>query len=203
MTNTVDKSKDRCRLEIYPSDSRVRSRTRRLVLRALGYFPFERIEHAVGRIRMARLRQRLASCGEQTFISDGLLVERPELTHLGEYVSIGPNISIMGAGGVYIRDGAMLATGTLILTTQHDPTAETMRKTGVHGRIEIGEFSWIGAGAILLPGISIGEHAVVGAGAVVTKDIPPYALAVGIPARVLRDRREPIDKKTGEPACHG
>ena len=203
MTHTADKCKDRRRLVINPPDSRVGSRTKQMVLRVLGYFPFERIEHAVASIRVARLKQRLASCGERTVISDGLFVERPELACLGEDVSIGPNISIMGAGGVDIRDGAMLATGTLILTTQHDPTADAMRTTGVHGRIEIGEFSWIGAGAILLPGISIGKHAVVGAGAVVTKDIPPYALAVGIPARVLRDRREPIDTRIGEPACHG
>ena len=52
--------------------------------------------------------------------------------------------------------------------------------------IRIGDDVWIGAGAIILPGVTIGEGAVVGAGAVVTKDIPPFAIVVGNPAKIIR-----------------
>ncbi len=52
--------------------------------------------------------------------------------------------------------------------------------------VRIGDEVWIGGGAILLPGVTIGKGSVIGAGAVVTKDIPPYTVAVGNPARVLR-----------------
>ena len=53
-------------------------------------------------------------------------------------------------------------------------------------RITIGNDVWLGAGVIVLPGITIGECSVIGAGAVVTKDIPPYSIAVGNPARVIK-----------------
>jgi acetyltransferase-like isoleucine patch superfamily enzyme len=59
------------------------------------------------------------------------------------------------------------------------------------GPVEIGHDVWIGANAIILSGVSIGSGAVIGAGAIVTKDIPPYAIAVGNPARVIRYRFSP------------
>ena len=143
----------------------------------------------MGRIRAERMRRRFGSCGERVGIDTGLVSDHPELLSIGNDVSIGTDVGIMGAGGVVIRTGAMLATRTLILTTQHDPKAEIMRDGAVHSGVDIGEFAWIGASAILLPGARVGHHAIVGAGAVVTREIPPYALAVGVPARVVRDRR--------------
>jgi acetyltransferase-like isoleucine patch superfamily enzyme len=79
-----------------------------------------------------------------------------------------------------------------VLAVNHvmsDPDRPIMDQwiTAVGIRIEDG--AWIGAGAIVLDGVTVGKHAVVGAGAVVTSDIPPHALAVGAPARVIRDMK--------------
>jgi acetyltransferase-like isoleucine patch superfamily enzyme len=162
--------------------------------------PVNFIDRLLNRVRVAKIKRSLGFCGDRVVISNGLLVEQPQLVSVGSDVSFGPDVSIMGAGGVVIGKGAMLATRTLIVTTQHDPRASSMRQSAVHSKVEIGEFCWIGAGAILLPGVRIGLQAVVGAGAVVTRDVPPYGLAVGVPARTLRDRRTPSADE-GVP-CH-
>jgi maltose O-acetyltransferase len=57
--------------------------------------------------------------------------------------------------------------------------------------ITIGSDSWVGGGAIILPGVTVGEHCVVGAGAVVTKDVPAYSVVAGNPARVIRQLERP------------
>lgn len=56
------------------------------------------------------------------------------------------------------------------------------------GPVTVGEYVWIGFGAAILPGVTVGDHSVIGAGSVVTKDIPPFVIAAGNPARVLRQR---------------
>ncbi len=166
-----------------------RASAKELLLGVLSNIPLEWIERAVTSVRNARWKQKLQFCGSRVVISHGFLIERPELAYFEDDVSLGPNVSIMGAGGVAIRKNAMLATRTLILTTQHDRMADDMRDTGLHSEVEIGESAWIGAGVIILPGVHVGAHAVIGAGAVVTKNVPPFALALGIPARVVGDRR--------------
>ena len=85
----------------------------------------------------------------------------------------------------------MIATGVTILTTQHDSTAPIMRKTAIHKPVTIGKEVWVGAGAIILPGVSIGDNSIVAAGAVVTHDVEPYQIVGGVPAKVLWDRRSP------------
>jgi maltose O-acetyltransferase len=59
-----------------------------------------------------------------------------------------------------------------------------------YSKVRIGNDVWIGYHAIILPGVSIGDGAIIGAGSIVTRDIPPYTVAAGVPARVVRDRKE-------------
>lgn len=88
----------------------------------------------------------------------------------------------------------------MILTGGHDPNefGEARRKSSNSLPIHIEEGVWLGTRCIILGGVTIGQHAVIGAGAVVTQDIPSYALAVGVPARVVKYYGTTYQGKVGE-----
>lgn len=113
---------------------------------------------------------------------------------LGRSVSVNARASIDGGrAGVEIGDGTRIAGGAQIWAFDHgiDP-ALPIREQRVRSRgIRIGEDVWIGANAGVTDGVTIGDHAVVGMGAVVTRDLPPWSIAVGVPAQVIGDRRQP------------
>lgn len=105
---------------------------------------------------------------------------------------IGPN-AVLGAGApVRIGSGCQIGAGFMLSAEEHEiDIAETLLGGDVTKRgIEIGDGCWIGNRVTILDGVTVGDGAVIGAGAVVTKDIPTMAVAVGVPARVIRRRRE-------------
>ena len=102
---------------------------------------------------------------------------------IGEGVAINSFAKIFGHGGVTVGNNAQIGPGALLTTTSHD--MENKMQTSFHP-IRIGDWSWIGANATVLPGITIGEHCIIGAGSMVTKDIPSYSVAVGSPAKVIK-----------------
>lgn len=108
--------------------------------------------------------------------------------HLGDHVFINFNCVILDGGVVRIGSNVMLAPGVLINTPQH-PIDPDERRTSLEyvEPVTIGDDVWIGAGAIICPGVTIGSGSVIGAGAVVVKDIPPRSVAVGNPARVIKN----------------
>ena len=168
-----------------------KGRTRNLLANIVCLFPVERLYDFFEKIRLKRLRQNLKYCGKGVVLRKGFLVMAPEKLYLANDVSFAVNVSIMGGGGCTIGLGSMIATGVTILTTQHDPAAPIMRKTGIHKPVTIGKEVWIGTGAIILPGVSIGDNSIVAAGAVVTHDVKPYQVVGGVPAKFLWDRRSP------------
>jgi acetyltransferase-like isoleucine patch superfamily enzyme len=112
---------------------------------------------------------------------------------LADEVSINARVTIDGGGaGVRIGAGTRIATGVSIFAFNHAlDAARTIREQPVTSEgITIGADVWIGANAGITDGVTIGDHAVVGMGAVVTKDVPPWAIVAGSPARVIGDRRE-------------
>lgn len=89
---------------------------------------------------------------------------------------------------VWIGDRVLIGSGVSFETVRHGLYWIPGQGRGdVHGRICIEDEAWIGAGAIILGGVTVGRGATVGAGAVVTKDVPPYTVVVGVPARVIRE----------------
>ena len=105
--------------------------------------------------------------GERTFVNFGLVALDVAPITIGDDVQIGPNVQL--------------------LTPTHPLEAEPRRAKWESARpIAIGDNVWLGGGVIVLPGVSIGENTVVGAGAVVTRDLPADVVAVGNPARVVR-----------------
>ena len=117
---------------------------------------------------------------------------------IGDNVVIRPNTILFanpfsqfgGRGSITIEDDVLFGPSVQMFTGKHrfsDPTAPIIEQGLEEPKnIVIKKGSWIGAGAIILPGVTIGERVVIGAGSVVTRDIPDGALAVGVPAKVIR-----------------
>jgi acetyltransferase-like isoleucine patch superfamily enzyme len=118
---------------------------------------------------------------------------------VGRRSLIGESCILRGQGGITIGDDVYLGTLVQILAVNHvfHDTTRPISMQGITAQgISIGDGSWIGSGAIILDGVRIGRNVVVGAGAVVTKDIPDYCIAVGNPARVIRNlRTDPLSNE--------
>lgn len=109
---------------------------------------------------------------------------------------IGEACILRGQGGIAIGDDVYLGTLVQVLAVNHvfADTGRPISQQGITAAgISIADGAWVGSGAIILDGVRIGRNAVVGAGSVVTRDVPDYSIAVGNPARVVRDlRRDPL-----------
>ena len=130
--------------------------------------------------------------GEGCFYLDLIVWLNGDRIELGERVAFNYGCYVNGFGGLVIHDGAEFGPYTMIHTANHetdDPhrpvTAQGWRDDGP---LRVGRNAWIGMGACVLPGVTIGEGCIVGAGSVVTRDLPPFTLCVGNPARVVRER---------------
>ena len=122
---------------------------------------------------------------------DTLRIYTPFYAGFGRNIRVGKHVFInscclfMDRGGITIGDGTFIGPNVNLITTGHglDPSD---RRTTISRPIVLGRNVWIGAAAIVLPGVTIGDNSVIGAGAVVTRDVPAFAVAAGNPARVIR-----------------
>ncbi len=105
--------------------------------------------------------------------------------HIGKDVFINSGCHFQDQGGVKIGDGAFIGHNVVLATINHDLNPKNNRKN-IYAPIVIGNHVWIGSNATILQGVTIGEWAVVAAGAVVTKDVAPYTVVGGVPAKVIK-----------------
>src|SRR5436309_2697279 len=108
---------------------------------------------------------------------------------IGRRCSLNVGSVVFSHGRTVIGDDVQVGPGAVITTGNHlygDPSLPVRLQGGEISDVEIEAGAWIGAQAVILPGVRVGTGAVVGAGAVVTEDVPPYSLVVGVPARVVR-----------------
>jgi acetyltransferase-like isoleucine patch superfamily enzyme len=111
--------------------------------------------------------------------------------HIDEETFIAPNVCIAGPGDIRIGKKCMIASHTGIYANNHvfiDPLLPIKEQGVTRQGIVIEDNCWLGHGVTVLDGVTIGQGSVVGAGSVVNKDIPPYSVAVGTPARVIKNR---------------
>jgi acetyltransferase-like isoleucine patch superfamily enzyme len=112
---------------------------------------------------------------------------------IGKRCFIGEFNVVRGQGGVHIGDDVYTGPMVQILAVNHvyDDPSRPIREQGITAQgIVIEDDVWIGAGVVVLDGVTIGHGSVIGAGSVVTDDIPPYSIAVGSPAKPIKDRRQ-------------
>ena len=127
-------------------------------------------------------------------IGEGCYIEPPfhanwggKNVHFGKNVYANFNLTLVDDTHIYIGDYTMIAPNVTIATAGHPINPELREKAYQFNRsVRVGRNCWIGAGAVLLPGVTIGDNTVIGAGSVVTKDIPANVVAVGNPCKVLR-----------------
>ena len=110
---------------------------------------------------------------------------------IGNHTRIGIHCTVIGP--VCIGNHVNLAQGITVTALNHnfEDTSKRIDEQGISTKpVVIGDDVWIGANAVILPGVTIGRHVVVAAGAVVTKDVPDYSLVAGVPAKILKDLNE-------------
>jgi acetyltransferase-like isoleucine patch superfamily enzyme len=141
----------------------------------------------------ARLkRYRLAAKGRRLFgrkvaVFGDFTVIHPENVKIGDNCAINHGVFIVARCGIEIGDDVVLSARAMLIDVGLDPKtfAEPEARKYTEGRIRVGRGAWIGAGAIILPGVTVGERSVVGAGSVVTRDVPPLSVVAGNPARQI------------------
>lgn len=131
------------------------------------------------------LREVFGAVGEGVHIRPPFHCDYGYNIRLGDSVFLNFGCVILDVVAVTIGHGTQIGSGVQILTADHPRDPELRRRMLEFGRpITIGANVWIGAGAIILPGVTIGDDAIVGAGSVVTRDVPTGATVMGSPARV-------------------
>ncbi len=128
--------------------------------------------------------------GTQTSIHVRCRMYRPQGIRIGNHSVINREVLLDGRMGLIIGDNVSISEGVAIFTLEHDPQSPTFANRG--GAVQIEDYVFIGARAIILPGVQIHEGAVVAAGAVVTKDVPAYTIVGGIPAKPFGKRRQDL-----------
>lgn len=141
-----------------------------------------------GERRGELLKQMFAEIGEGSYIEPPLRANwGGHFVHLGKKVYANFNLTLVDDCEIYVGDNVMFGPNVTVATANH-PIAPELRDLTYQYNIpvHIGNHVWIGAGAVILPGVKIGDNSVIGAGSIVTKDIPENSVAVGNPCRVIR-----------------
>ena len=155
-------------------------------------YEFNMTRPTEGAKREAMLKEMFAEIGE------GCYLEPPfhanfggGHVHFGKGIYANFNLTLVDDTHIYIGDYTMFGPNVVIATAGH-PILPELREKGYQYNmpVRIGKNCWLGAGVVVVPGVTIGDNVVIGAGSVVTKDIPSNVIALGNPCRVLREVNE-------------
>lgn len=146
--------------------------------------------------RTAMLKDMFAEIGENCYIEPPLHANwGGHFVHFGKNIYANYNLTMVDDTHIYVGDYTMFGPNVTLATAGHPVLAE-FRTHGYqyNAPIHIGKNCWLGAGVIVMPGVTIGDNVVIGAGSIVTKDIPSNVVAVGNPCKVMR----PVGEKDRE-----
>lgn len=151
-------------------------------------YDFNQTRPSEGEKREALLKEMFAEIGQDCYIEPPFHANfGGKHVHFGKNIYANYNLTVVDDTHIYVGDYTMFGPNVTIATAGHPILPQLREKAYQYNMpVHIGRNCWIGAGAIILPGITIGNNVVVGAGSVVTKDLPSNVVAVGNPCRVLR-----------------
>ena len=139
--------------------------------------------------RQALMKEMFAEIGENCYIEPPFHANwGGKHVHFGKNVYANFNLTMVDDTHIYVGDFTMFAPNVTVATAGH-PIDPALRERALqyNAPVHIGRNCWIGAGALIMPGVTIGDNTVIGAGSVVTHDIPAGVVAVGNPCRVMRE----------------
>ncbi len=143
--------------------------------------------------RWELLQDMFAEIGEGTYIEPPFYANfGGRHCHFGKMVYANFSLTCVDDTHIYVGDYTLIGPNVTIATAAHPMDAD-LRREGLQFNkpVRIGKNCWIGAGAIIVPGVTIGDNTVIGAGSIVTKNIPSNVVAVGNPCRVIRQLEPP------------
>ena len=145
-----------------------------------------------GEKRFVLLKEMFAEIGEDCYIEPPLHANwGGHHVHFGKRVYANFNLTLVDDSHIYVGDYTMIGPNVTIATAGHPILPELREKNYQYNMpVHIGKNCWLGAGVVILPGVTIGDNTVIGAGSIVTKDIPANVVAVGNPCKVLREINE-------------
>lgn len=138
-------------------------------------------------IRMFYWKILLKKTGNNVKLWKGVQIHGPSFVQIGNNSGIGNNVIIWGEGGVDIGKDVLIAANCVITSQTHDTNAPIYRKTNIKKKITIMDNVWIGANAVVMPGVTIKRNSIIGAGSIVTKDIAENSIALGNPAKIVKE----------------
>lgn len=144
-------------------------------------------------VRSRILKKYFKRCGRNLKLADHVTIQNPNLLSLGNDVIIVKNVFINAGGGVDIGDNCGIGPYSKIWSVNHVFESLDVRiwdQGWTRAPVNIENDVWIGAGAIILPGVTIGKHSVIGAGSVIPKSVPPFSVVVGNPGRIVGTRNK-------------
>jgi acetyltransferase-like isoleucine patch superfamily enzyme len=138
-----------------------------------------------------RYKVTLGHCGRDCDFESDMIIRNPRHVSIGDRCSFSAFVVLDAHDRITVGNDCMFALRVTVSTATHDYAGTPMNSRTLTKPVVIGNDVWLGVGATVLPGITIGDGAVIGAHALVTKDVPPRAIVVGVPARVLK-YRDPV-----------
>ncbi len=150
------------------------------LLHCAGFFPSHTLRRFLYRLSGVKI-------GKGSTLHAGVVFYDPKNVSVGEDSIVGEGTVLDGRAKLYIGNHVDIASEVMVYNSQHDINDETFM--AISKAVIIEDYVFVGPRAIILPGVTIGQGAVVAAGAVVTRDIPPYAVVGGVPAKVIGERK--------------
>jgi len=136
---------------------------------------------------LKKLKQAFLACGDDVFIEQGFVCDYGDKISLGDRVYININCTCLDGGNIVIGDDVLIGPNVQLITVNHPlKPSERLLRTNLVEDLIIGDNVWIGAGAILLPGIKVADGCVIAAGSIVTKNLEANCLYAGNPAVKIR-----------------